>query len=338
MISTLFDLWSIRNKANALYRKKKFSLVHCRSYLPGLIGLYMKRKFKIPFLFDMRGFWVDEKIDGNIWNMNNPLFRLIFTYMKRMEKTLFREADAVVSLTHKACPMIHRIMGSAYPEKFIQVIPCCVDVHHFNPDIVPSAAADFWREKLRLNDTYFVLSYLGSLSTWYLPVHMLQFFQSFRKKTPQAIFLIITTEDSKPFLSMADSLGIPRESLRIVSAKRSEVPVLLSLSHASVFFIKPAFSKIASSPTKLGEILSMGLPVICNTGIGDTDEIVLKSETGVICHSFDEEEYFSKTETLHAILQLKSKDEIRSKAIEYFSLEHGVHCYLEVYRKLLHQE
>jgi hypothetical protein len=50
----------------------------------------------------------------------------------------------------------------------------------------------------------------------------------------------------------------------------------ISLFDTSIFFIRPTYSKKASSPTKQGEIMAMGIPLICNYGVGDTDEIVKK--------------------------------------------------------------
>ena len=37
-------------------------VLHCRSYLAGLIGLYCKRKMNTGIIFDMRGFWDDERV------------------------------------------------------------------------------------------------------------------------------------------------------------------------------------------------------------------------------------------------------------------------------------
>jgi glycosyltransferase involved in cell wall biosynthesis len=337
VLSTLFNIWVITRKALRLNRKKKFILTHCRSYIPGLIGLHLKNKHKIPFLFDMRGFWVDEKVDGNIWNLNNPIFKLIYNYMKRREKQLFSEADKIISLTHTACPLIHQIAGDVTKKISITVIPCCVDVHHFNPKNVSAKAQQKWISKLGLKESDYILTYLGSLSTWYLPLEMLKFYKRLLTRIPEAKFLIITQEDPAIFIEMVKNTGINTNNLLFTSSGRNELPALLSLSDASVFFIKPSFSKIASSPTKLGELLSMGIPVICNTGIGDTDELIRKSGTGVICHAFNEEAYDETIQQFALLQKSLSGEQLREKAIELFSLEKGVSDYLSVYENLLHQ-
>ncbi len=57
-------------------------------------------------------------------------------------------------------------------------------------------------------------------------------------------------------------------------------------------FIKPCRSKAASSPTKVGEYLAAGLPVIANAGIGDLDGLLSgepeeEAPVGVLVEPFD---------------------------------------------------
>ncbi len=335
IISTLFDIRKIKSKAHELQSKVKFDLVHCRSYVPSIIGVIIKRKFKIPLLFDMRGFWVNEKVDGNIWNINNPIFKMVFKYMKKREKEFFLEADRIVSLTKNAIPTINSIVSQGDLFHKITVIPCCVDVNHFDRTKIKIADTESWKSKLNIQSNDYILSYLGSLSTWYLPEEMLRFFLRFKIKVPQAKFVIITTEDAHPFIKLAEKIGVPLDSLIFTSSNRNDLPALLSLCNTSLFFIKPAFSKVASSPTKLGELLSMGIPVICNTGIGDTDEMIKKSQSGVICKSFNEKEYDRCTDEMISLEKILDKDFTRSKAIELFSLENGVNCYHTIYQELI---
>ena len=80
-----FNLNRINKKAIAIYKEKKFELVHCRSYMAALIGLKLKQKYGIKFLFDMRGFWANERIDGGIWNLNNIIHKRFYNFFKKKE-------------------------------------------------------------------------------------------------------------------------------------------------------------------------------------------------------------------------------------------------------------
>ncbi|HPD53999.1 MAG TPA: glycosyltransferase, partial [Bacteroidia bacterium] len=106
---------------------------------------------------------------------------------------------------------------------------------------------------------------------------------------------------------------------------------LLSLSHLSIFFIKPVYSKIASSPAKMAEIMSMGIPVLCNANVGDTSEIIQKTGTGVVVQSFSEMDYDFIIEQIPQLLSIPSQ-KIRNAAIEHFSLDVGVLSYEQVYK------
>jgi glycosyltransferase involved in cell wall biosynthesis len=335
VLSTLIDIRKIYLLARKIYKENSFEIVHCRSYISSLVGIRLKHKFDVRYLFDMRGFWVDEKIDGNIWNLKNPIFKMVFDYMKKREQDFFKTSDRIVSLTHKAIPTINSIAGDRDLSAKIKVIPCCVDVHHFDVDKIKESEISNWKSKLNINSSDYILTYLGSLSTWYLPEEMLKFFMRFKKISPHAKFLIITTEDPQPFRKMAKEIGVPEDALVFTSSERSELPALLSLSNSSIFFIKPAFSKIASSPTKLGELLSMGIPVICNTGIGDTDELIKASASGIICESFNADEYDRCTYELLKLESVLDKKMTRQKAIEFFSLEKGVESYHQIYQSMI---
>jgi glycosyltransferase involved in cell wall biosynthesis len=101
----------------------------------------------------------------------------------------------------------------------------------------------------------------------------------------------------------------------------------------SIFFIRPTYSKKGSSPTKQGEIMSMGIPVICNSGIGDTDEIIRQTSSGIIVSDFSTAAYDKVIEQLPEVTQL-SPDKIRQSAIDFFSLDKGVERYHDVYQQL----
>ena len=47
--------------------KNNIKIVHARSYIPALIIFLIKFFIKIEYIFDMRGFWIDERIDWKIW-------------------------------------------------------------------------------------------------------------------------------------------------------------------------------------------------------------------------------------------------------------------------------
>jgi glycosyltransferase involved in cell wall biosynthesis len=332
VLATIKRVLAIKKKAFLLHNKKSFDLVHCRSYRASLIGLWLKQKKGVPFIFDMRGFWADERIEGGIWNLKNPVYRFLFAYFKRKEKVLLRKADGIVSLTENAKNEIlkWKLTGQPLP---ISVIPCCVDIELFNPSVILPEEQEALRNDLNILPENEVISYLGSLGTWYLLDEMLQFFACWYKQNNGAIILFITNETAVSILSKSALYKIPESAIRIISVKRVQVPLALSLSKYSLFFIKPSFSKKASSPVKQGEIMAMGIPVICNSKVGDTDKIVFQYHSGYVVNQLEPGGF--ENEIKKICLQNYDNKEIQKGAQSYFSLEKGVQLYHQVYQDIL---
>jgi glycosyltransferase involved in cell wall biosynthesis len=189
---------------------------------------------------------------------------------------------------------------------------------------------------LGIEEHEFVLGYLGAIGTWYMMDEMLLFFRALLKQMPQSHFLFITHESSETIYQKCSELDISKNRVHVVKAERNEVPSWLKTLSASIFFIKPAFSKKASSPTKQGEIMSMGIPLICNSQVGDTDHIVNHYKSGYVVTDFSNDSFSGAIEYLQNYRQTPEEIErIRKGAIDFFSLENGVEKYAEVYRKLL---
>jgi len=331
-LSKVKDVVIIKKKALELQQKESFDIVHCRSYIAALAGLDLKLNHDVKFVFDMRGFWADERIDGNIWSLKNPIYRIIYRFFKKKEKLFFHHADAVISLTQNGKDVIENIFGDEIAGK-TTVIPCCADTEMFSRENVHARQVRELKSRLGLSDNNFVLSYLGSVGTWYLLDEMLIFFKKLKAKFPDARFLFISGDEPSQIKRKASEAGIDPDDIIVAKASRENVPAYLSLSDASVFFIKPVFSKKASSPTKQAEIMSMGIPVICNSGVGDTDLIFAGNDAGLVLKDFSEEEMKRVIGEMDEILKLDPA-QIRKKAIKMFSLDDGVEEYHSIYNTI----
>lgn len=334
VFSTVKDVWVLIKTAKKLHKLHQFDIVHCRSYISALAGLYLKKKYGVKFVFDMRGFWPDERIDGNIWSLSNPIFKFIYEYFKNKELEYFTNADYTISLTETGKNEIHsweRIKKQPIP---IEVIPCCADFNHFNHSQISDTDKVQLKQKLNINNNSFIISYLGSIGTWYMLDEMLDFFKVLLEKKSNAVFLFITMESPELINETAQRKGIPEDAIRITSASRGDVPLFLSISTVSLFFIKPLFSKKASSPTKMAEILGMGIPVITNTNVGDVDVIINESDCGLLVNDFTTNEYSKVIDGIDDLIA-KPKDKLREIGLKYFSLEKGIEKYDKVYCELL---
>jgi glycosyltransferase involved in cell wall biosynthesis len=333
VLSTVWDLRTLRRTAFRLQKAKPFDVVHCRSYIASLIGLEMKRRWGTRFIFDMRGFWADERVDGGLWNLKNPIYATVYRFFKRKEKDFLNESDYSISLTHVGRDEIKTWDISDQAKARIEIIPCCVDIDHFSDIKIDASHTAALRKSLGISENDFVVTYLGSIGTWYCLDEMLNLFALILKKKPAARFLFITPENPKTILTKATALGIDPAKLTITHADRAQVPSLLRLSSVGLFFIKPVYSKKSSSPTKLGEILSMGIPVIANSGMGDNDWTFSQWKIGHLVKDFSTPELSRAVDEIDSILKIPAS-EIRNVAESYFSLEEGVKKYRRVYETL----
>ncbi len=315
ILSTLFDFYALKGAVEKLLRSDNHQIIHCRSYLTSIIGLYAKQKWGTKFIFDMRGFWADERVEGGLWNLSNVIYKMIYAYFKRKEIILVQEADYIISLTNNAKEEIESWGVKTAP---IKVIPTCVDLQYFNPMAISDELKRKKRMELSVDPTDFLLVYAGSWGTWYLTKEIIRFFEILKKENDQSRFLIITP-DEVPNLDTG--------SIVILKAQRNEMPLLLSCANGFVFFIKPSFSKKASSATKLGEAMAMNVPVVTNAGWGDIEQYASAS-VNVLQNTSDEQMQNGARELLKKkITSVKSQ-------LESLSLSNGVTLYDEVYQNL----
>ncbi|MBA3900872.1 MAG: glycosyltransferase, partial [Bacteroidetes bacterium] len=307
VFSQYYNFARLKSKAEELAVKHQVKLIHCRSYLSALIGLQLQKKFGIKWIFDMRGFWADERIDGNIWRKSNFIHHRLYVFFKNKELEFLNNASHIISLTQQAKEEILTWKNIIITEDKFTIIPCSTDLSLFSN---PSG---------QVKNTNFTLSYLGSIGTWYMLREMLDFFKILLKKIPEAEFLFVTKDDPNLIYSEALKTEIPSSKIKVKAAGRNEVPGLISQSHLSIFFIKPAYSKKASSPTKLGELLSLGIPIITNKGIGDVDKVLREENVGILINSFTNNDYQDAVNEIENAL-IVPPERLRAVAKRHFSL------------------
>jgi glycosyltransferase involved in cell wall biosynthesis len=316
--ATAYDIAAGAGRAVGLARRHRLSIVHARSYVPGVMGLVVKRMTGARFLFDMRGFWADERVDGNLWPAGGRLYRSA----KAVERRLLLAADYVVTLTHASEEELRRfayLQGRMPP---VSVIPTCADLSRF---VIHGP----------LQRDPFVLGHIGAVGTWYLLDEMLRCFILLREQVPGARLLIANRGEHEMINSRAAAHGISASDMEVLAADPAEVPKLIGQMTAGMAIIKPAFSKIASAPTKLAEYLGCGVPCLGNAGVGDMKTILERKSVGVALPGFSDDEIRAG---LRRLIQLTSEPGIqqrcRDAAGELFSLDRGVAEYDSIYRRL----
>ena len=330
VLSSIIDILQMKRRAIELQRREPFDLVHCRSYMAALVGHSLKRRYGIPFVFDIRGFWADERIERGFWPKDNPVFRLAYRYFKNWEVHFFRDADAVVSLTDSAREEIESWPDSRRAGGPVSVIPCCVDMELFDPQDGKARAAA--RKRLALSAEQPVLLYVGSVGPGYVIDAMFGLFLAFRAVHSGARYLFVSNQGQAEILALAKRYGIEPNEMIVVAGKREEMPALIAAGDIGVSIIEPTYAAKASCPTKVGEMLAMGVPVIANSGVGDMAEMIGKGGVGAVIDRFEDAAY---AEAIAKVERSRmSPKEVRAAARRWFALEDGVDRYDAIYRSI----
>ena len=128
----------------------------------------------------------------------------------------------------------------------------------------------------------------------------------------------------------------PGPDYTIASTDPDGVAPLLAQARSSIMFIKPVECKVGSSPTKFGESLAAGVPVIVNSGIGDTEEIIRRNRVGVVVDDLSEIGYEKAAEELMGLLG--EGEALRRRCVSVaersFSLDLGIARYAGVYERI----
>jgi glycosyltransferase involved in cell wall biosynthesis len=328
--ATAYDVFAGTSLARKLVRTKQIELVHARSHIPATIALRLKRRLGTKMIFDVRGLLADEYVDANHWPKDSLRYRLT----KNAETQGLKAADGVVTLTQKIWDVIKdwdSLRGRNVPHA---VVPCCADLEVFRFDDAERAER---REELGVEGR-FVLVYSGSIDGWYLTEEMCDFFVTLRAQKPNAFFLWLTPGSRERITKLMNDRGISKKDFQIVSVPASDVPSYLSAADAGLAFIKPCFSKQASSPTKYAEYLGCGLPLIINAGIGDSDALINAEKVGALVTRFDQEEYARAVSLIEAMTKdvEQTRRHTRDVAERLLDVRRvGRERYVELYEQVL---
>lgn len=284
-------------------------LVHARSDLAAAAALLARVD---AWIWDMRSFWADQRIALGTLRPGSPEERVLRFVERRSAQT----SSAIVTLAHAANDELGRRHGSAVFAK-THVITTCVDLTSFR--LTPPPPDDVCRVLLS-----------GTLNGYYDVPAMLRLAALLEERRPTA--LTVLTPEPGPWRSDIEASGAV-----VRAARPADMPAEVAAYHVgfSVCRLDAGVSLLAAMPTKIGEFLATGRPVVVNRGLGDMDELLAKYRCGVVVSDTSERGLSGAIDELETLLaDDEVADRCRTLAERHFNLDLALDALVSLYAGL----
>lgn len=281
-------------------------VLHGRSDIPTAAAIWSK--VDAPVLWDVRSLWSDQRqlIGTAGWN------NLTARGARTLEDVSAKGAAAMTTLTAAIVPILEKRHKRLPPIR--EVIPTCVQTTKFLPTPMPKGQITC------------LLS--GTFNNYYDLPRTKMILDEIRKTIDLKVIWARGGE------SPSKSLGVGEDL--IVSAHHSEMPKLVSQAHFGIAICKDDHkeSLAAAVPTKIGEFLSAGRPVIVSKGIGDLDTLLANSRTGLILGN-DQDLSQVASRLMSLLTDAGIQERCRVLAMDHFDMGKAVLTYENIYSKML---
>lgn len=331
LISTIYDCLMGIIKGGGIIWMHNVRVVHARASIASFVALVLSKICGVKFLYDADSKLSEEYADIGHWMRDGLAYRVV----SMVEKQSLIRSDSVIVLTQRLKRDVMAILGEAGYLAKIDVIPCCVNTDCF---VYDKNARNRKRAELGLtSERLFV--YVGKTGSWYQIEEMMRFFGMARALLKNAKLLILSPDGPEEYRSVAFGCGLSPDDFTVKAATQREVAEWLSAADVGLAFIASVPSKRGSSPIKVGEYLSAGLPVVITADIGDYSGLIQRHRLGVVIYSHDNKDYVSAVESLRGLWLEGDNLRMRCRraAEEYLSLiSVGISQYSRIYDELLH--
>jgi|TARA_B100000315_G_scaffold80280_1_gene73550 hypothetical protein len=287
--------WAIRGAA----------LVHARSDMAAAAAIIAGIN---NWVWDVRSLWIDQKVATGVVRAGS-LEERIFRWVERLAA---HRSTAVVALTASAVAELDsRYKGIVAPKA--RVITTCTDLERFIVTPLPTTTVR--------------ILLAGTLNQYYDLRSMLDLVDEFRNR--RLVEFIVAAPEVTAW--EADFAGL--EAIRI-SATPNAMADLVSSCHLGLSICRDdaGVSLKAAMPTKIGEFLASGRPVVVNPGLVDAAGLVEANGCGVVFGSTGPcsvEEAVDRIET--CLSDPTTSMRCRSLAETHFNLAIGVNELVGIY-------
>jgi hypothetical protein len=295
------------SRINSLRREiRNTNLIHARSDLPAVSAIASQQA---PVLWDVRSLWADQKVIIQESVLNKSLYRVF----RGFESISASKSDGMSTLTRAVVPILEA--RNARVPALRTVVPTAVDLNSFklNPTMPIKTKALF----------------SGTFNKYYDLNLSKLFMNEFKRLAKVEIHWARPAESNRPQIDVGET-----QVLNLNQLQMSEILANYSFG-VSVCKMDAGPSLKAAMPTKIGEFLAVGRPVIVNKGLGDMDGFIQEFNAGVILDG-SIENLKEGADKLRVLIDDKETPlRCRALAEKYFNMDTGAENYLNLYSEIL---
>jgi len=251
-LGAIGGFWRVLRGALAIRRAE---LVHARSDMAAAAVIVAGVK---NWVWDVRSLWVDQKIATGSVRAGSLQERVL----RWVERRAAQRSTAVVALTQSAISELDSRHGGVVAPK-ARVITTCTDLDRFSVSTMSKGPVR--------------VLLAGTVNRYYDVPVMLALVDELRHRC-QVEFLVVS-----PAATSWEEELVSQEVTRI-SATPDEMTELLESCHLGLSICRDdaGVSLLAAMPTKIGEFLASGRPVVVNPGLVDAASLINANNCGVV--------------------------------------------------------
>ena len=322
ILGTLFNIIQLYFLLLYILIFNRPNLIHARSYLMTFVAISFKKIININVIFDMRGFWIDEKIESNSWSELQK--SIVIDRLRFLESYSFKKVDFIIALTNASKQEL--IAKFSINSKNIEVIPTCVNNKYFYYD---ENIRKSFRSKLGIDQDTSIFLYSGSIGGYYNFDEMINIFIELKKIKQNSLFFVLSLVDRNFILNKFRSRNINESDFIIDSCNLEDVHKYLCMADIGLILYDNSYSSLARCPTKMGEYIKCNLKVLAPLNVGDLNNVFnLNKNIGV---QFDDYSKVSYKKALNKIIKFSRDEKVEN--FSFFDLEDGVNKYHNVYER-----
>ena len=260
--------------------QNKVEILYAESTAAGYI--LSKIRTDIPYILDLHGFSEYETILRSKAKRRGKLASFLARKISQdLDKNSILDSNKVVAVSERM--RMHLGDKYNYPLKNITVLQCYPRKICANEKIIGwKQNRKLIRDELGIQKNTTVLGYLGGMGTYQMIDTIINFFKDYQRHNNNSLLLMIVVGDLSMLNKLIEESKLKNKIIILNNIPYSNVCDYLSSIDFGIIFREQDPVNYYASPTKFGEYVSAGVPLLVSKNIGDFNKLILNNNLGII--------------------------------------------------------